>query len=146
MVQSNTKLRAETIAIGALSQRTKVNVETIRYYERIGLLPEPPRTSGGHRLYGEQHLRRLMFIRRTRELGFSLNEVRALLGLRGTDDLTCREVKTLAQHHIGSIRAKIRDLKRLERTLSDLAARCRGEDVPDCPILDALTADSWRNA
>lgn len=138
MPQSNTKLRAETTTIGALSERTGVNIETIRYYERIGLLPAPPRSSGRHRLYGEPYRRRLTFIRRARELGFSLEEVRALLGLGGAHDLTCREVSTLTRQHIEAIRAKIRDLKKLERTLSDLAARCQGDDVPECPILETL--------
>jgi MerR family mercuric resistance operon transcriptional regulator len=138
MPSSNTKTRAAAAAIGALSERTGVNIETIRYYERIGLLPAPPRSAGRHRLYDEQHHQRLVFIRRARELGFSLDEVRALLGLSGGHGLTCREVNALTRHHVGSIREKIRDLKRLERTLSDLAARCEGQEVPECPILEAL--------
>jgi MerR family transcriptional regulator, mercuric resistance operon regulatory protein len=140
MRQSNTKPRSEATTIGALSERTGVNIETIRYYERIGLLPAPPRSAGRHRLYGEPHRRRLAFIRRARELGFALDEVRALLGLGGGHDLTCGEVSALARRHIGSIREKIRDLKKLERTLSDLVARCAGGDVPDCPILETLSA------
>lgn len=140
MRQSNTKPRPEATTIGALSERTGVNIETIRYYERIGLLPAPPRSAGGHRLYGDPHRRRLAFIRRARELGFPLDEVRALLGLGGAQDLTCGEVKSLAGRHIGSIREKIRDLRRLERTLSELVERCAGGDVPACPILDALSA------
>jgi MerR family mercuric resistance operon transcriptional regulator len=138
MSQSNTKLRADVVAIGALSERTGVNIETIRYYERIGLLPAPPRSSGRHRLYGESYHRRLTFIRRARELEFSLEDVRTLLGLGGAHNLTCREVSVLTQHHIEAIRTKIRDLRKLERALSDLATRCRGEDVPECPILETL--------
>jgi MerR family mercuric resistance operon transcriptional regulator len=144
MPQPNTKSRAEVVAIGALSERTGVNIETIRYYERIGLLPVPPRSAGRHRVYDDAHRRRLTFIRRSRELGFSLEEIRALLGLGGGHDLTCREVSALTQHHLATIRAKVRDLKRLERTLSDIAARCTGETVPECPILEALNAESWR--
>lgn len=146
MVRTNTKFRGEAITIGVLSERSGVNIETIRYYERIGLLPAPPRSAGRHRLYGDAHRRRLVFIRRARELGFSLEEARTLLGLGGGHELTCGEVNALTRHHIGAIRAKIRDLKRLERMLSDLAARCEGENVPECPILDALNAESWRTA
>jgi MerR family mercuric resistance operon transcriptional regulator len=138
MKPTNTKSRAAPTTIGALSGRTGVNIETIRYYERIGLLPAPPRSAGRHRLYEDGHRRRLVFIRRARELGFSLEDVRALLGLGGAHDLTCRDVLALTRHHIGAIRAKIRDLRRLERTLTDLAARCQGAEVPECPILDAI--------
>lgn len=140
----NTKMRAGPATIGALSGSTGVNVETIRYYERIGLLPPPPRSAGRHRLYGDAHRQRLVFIRRARELGFSLEEVRILLGLGAGHGMTCAAVRSLTQHHVAAIRDKVRDLKRLERTLSDLAARCRGDTVPDCPILDALNAATWQ--
>lgn len=142
MRKVNTKMRAAPTTIGTLSQETGVNIETIRYYERIGLLPPPPRSAGRHRLYGDPHRQRLAFIRRGRELGFSLEEVRALLGLGGGHGLACGEVRALTQHHIAAIRDKVRDLKRLERTLSDLAAQCRTDKVPDCPILNALNAAS----
>jgi MerR family mercuric resistance operon transcriptional regulator len=140
MRSTNTKMRAAPATIGTLSEGTGVNIETIRYYERIGLLPAPPRSAGRHRLYGEPHRQRLVFIRRARELGFSLEEVRALLGLGGGHGLTCGEVRALTQHHIAAIRDKVRDLKRLEHTLSDLATQCRADEVPACPILDALNA------
>lgn len=133
-------MRAATFPIGVLSTETGVNIETIRYYERIGLIPAPPRSEGLQRIYDAQHLKRLTFIRRSRELGFSLDQIRALLGLAGTHALTCAEVKGLAEQHTADIRRKIKDLKRLERILSDLAARCHGRRVPDCPILDALSA------
>lgn len=142
----NTKMRAVPTTIGTLSEGTGVNIEIIRYYERIGLLPPPPRSAGRHRLYGDSHRQRLIFIRRARELGFSLKEVRALLGLGGGHDLTCGEVRALTQHHIAAIRHKVQDLKRLERILSDLAAQCKADKVPDCPILDALNAGTWRTA
>jgi MerR family mercuric resistance operon transcriptional regulator len=133
-------LGAATFPIGALSAETGVNIETIRYYERIGLMPAPPRTEGRHRVYDIAHLKRLRFIRRSRELGLSLDQIRALLGLAGVHALTCAEVKGLAEQHIAEIRQKVKDLKRLERVLTDLAARCHGKKVPDCPILDALYA------
>lgn len=146
MPSSNTRMRAVPATIGALSLGTGVNIETIRYYERIGLLPAPPRSVGRHRLYDEPHRQRLVFIRRARELGFSLEEIRALLGLGGKHGLTCGDVRTLTQHHIAAIRDKVRDLKRLERILSDLAAQCKADKVPECPILDALNAVTWRTA
>ena len=136
----NTKPRAQAPTIGALSDRTGVNIETIRYYERVGLLPAPPRSAGRHRLYEDSHRQRLVFIRRARELGFSIDQVRALLGLVGKHGLACDEVKVLADEHIAEVRRKIKDLKRLERVLSDLAARCRPNRVPECPILEALNA------
>jgi MerR family mercuric resistance operon transcriptional regulator len=134
-------LGAENFPIGALSTETGVNIETIRYYERIGLMPAPPRTKGRQRIYDAQHLRRLTFIRRGRELGFSLDQIRALLGLGAAHKLTCAEVKSLAEEQINDARRKVKDLRRLERILSDLASRCHGRRVPDCPILDALAED-----
>jgi MerR family transcriptional regulator, mercuric resistance operon regulatory protein len=115
-------------------------VETIRYYEREGLLPSAPRTAGGHRVFGEAHLRRLLFIRRSRELGFSGTEVRALLGLVD-GGYTCGQVRDLTLRHLASVRAKIADLRRLEKTLIAISSKCEGDDVPDCPIVEALSAD-----
>lgn len=122
---------------GALSRRSGVHVETIRYYERIALLPATPRTAGGHRVYCDLHLRRLVFIRRSRALGFTLQEVRTLLGLAEAG-ASCGDVRDTALAHVGKIRRKIADLRRMERTLAETAARCAGGEAPDCPILDAL--------
>ncbi len=124
--------------IGALSKGTGCNIETIRYYERIGLLPEPPRSPGGHRLYGEDHLRRLTFIRRSRELGFTLDEVRGLLRLVDGGSYTCTEVKALTLDHAAELRRKVADLRRMKRVLEEMAAECEGGEVPECPIIDAL--------
>jgi MerR family transcriptional regulator, mercuric resistance operon regulatory protein len=132
-------LRARHFAIGALSAQSGVNIETIRYYERIGIMPAPPRTEGRQRVYDEVHVKRLTFIRRGRELGFSLDEIRDLLGLVRDHDLTCAEVKAMTEEHVTDIRRKMKDLKKLERVLTDLAAQCSGDAVPDCPILDALS-------
>lgn len=129
----------QEFSIGELSRRTAVNVETIRYYEKIRLLPPPPRTGGGHRLYLEAHLKRLIFIRRSRELGFTLDAIRNLLGLVEGGH-TCGEVKDAALRHVKDVRSKIVDLRKMERTLSETAARCEGGTAPDCPILDALFA------
>ena len=125
------------LTIGVLSERSGVNIETIRYYERAALLPAPPRTQGGHRIYGGDSLKRLVFIRRGRELGFTLDEIRNLLGLmRGGHP--CGEVQAVALAHLIHVRAKIADLRRMERTLAATAARCAGGYAPECPILDAL--------
>ncbi len=115
------------------------NIETIRFYERIGILAKPPRTKGGFRVYRQDHLKRLTFVRRSRELGFSLDEVRELLRLVDGGHSTCAEVKMIALSHLKDIRRKIPDLQRLERTLADLAARCTGRKVPNCPIIEALS-------
>lgn len=130
--------RDPALTIGALSKRTGVNIETIRFYERIGILPEPPRTEGGHRAYGRRHLKRLSFVRRSRELGFSLDEVRGLLRLVDGGRYTCAEVKAITLDHLADVRRKIADLRRLERSLADVAGKCGGGKVPDCPVIDAL--------
>lgn len=131
-------MRATHFQIGALSAETGVNIETIRYYEKIGLIPRPPRTEGRQRVYNSDHLKRLTFVRRARELGFSLNEIRDLLGLVRGHDLTCAEVKAITEQHIADVRHKVKDLKKLDRVLTDLAAKCRGNVAPACPILEAL--------
>jgi len=129
------------LTIGVLSEQTEVNIETIRYYERIGILPNPPRSAGGHRLYGNEQKQRLVFIRRSRHLGFSLDQVRELLGLSNGRRMACAKVKSITEGHIADIRRRVRDLQRLERVLTGMAAQCRGEETPDCPILDTLARD-----
>jgi MerR family mercuric resistance operon transcriptional regulator len=133
-----TASRAENLPIGALSKRSGVNIETIRYYERVKMLAPPPRTASGRRVYNETDLRILVFIRRSRELGFSLDEIRALLRLGGPEKASCREVREIAAHHLEDIRAKLGDLKKLERLLAETVARCSGKTAPDCPVLDIL--------
>jgi MerR family mercuric resistance operon transcriptional regulator len=132
--------RGPALTIGALSRRTGVNIETIRFYERVGILPKPPRSAGGHRIYDERQLMRLGFVRRSRELGFSLDEVRGLLQLVDGGRYTCAEVKAITLDHLTDVRRKIADLRRLERTLADVAGKCRGGKVPDCPVIEALFA------
>jgi MerR family mercuric resistance operon transcriptional regulator len=137
-MRSITASRAEAFPIGELSKRSGVKIETIRYYERVDMLPAPPRTASGRRVYDVTDLRTLVFIRRSRELGFSLDEIRALLRLGGPEKATCREVREIAAHHLDDIRAKIDDLKKLERLLSKTVALCSGKTAPDCPVLDVL--------
>ena len=133
------KRKHRGMTIGELSKRTGCIIETIRYYERIEIMPEPPRTEGGHRSYDGDHLKRLTFIRRGRELGFTLQEVRDLLRLVDGGTFTCDEVKALTLDHAAEIGRKIEDLKNLERVLKDMAAQCDRGNVPECPIVEALT-------
>lgn len=126
------------LTIGRLSTRAAVNIETVRYYERIGLLPPPPRTEGGHRLYGEPHVKKLTFVRRARELGFTLEEIRALLRLADERPPSCARARSLATKHLTDVREKIADLKRMERVLTQTVALCAEGDRPECPLLEAL--------
>jgi len=134
--------RNQEFSIGALSKYSGCNIETIRYYEKCGLLPAPPRTEGGHRLFGADHLKRLTFIRRSRELGFSLDEIRALLGLVDGGDYTCGDVKALTVAHLKDVREKIKDLRKLEKTLAEISSQCEGGTVPECPVIEALSSIS----
>ncbi len=127
--------------IGELASATGCRVVTIRYYERIGILPPPARAQNNYRLYGETHLRRLRFVRRTRELGFSLDEVRTLLGLIDAGGYTCDDVKCPAQGHLDDVRGRLQDLRRMEATLADLVAQCTGGTTPDCSLLETLFAE-----
>jgi MerR family mercuric resistance operon transcriptional regulator len=129
------------IQIGELSRRSGCNIETIRYYERIGLLPRPPRSASRYRLYGRDDVNRLTFVRRARELGFSLDEVRALLALSAEQGReTCVEVRELAVSHLADVRAKIADLRAMERALADAVRRCDAGEPAGCPLIDALSA------
>ena len=123
---------------GDLARATGCNIETIRYYEKTGLLPDPPRTDAGYRIYSAAHATRLRFILRARELGFSMEDIRGLMGLEDGATPTCAEVKERTERHLADVRAKIADLRRIEKVLSVTAARCSGEDVPDCPVLETL--------
>jgi MerR family mercuric resistance operon transcriptional regulator len=117
---------------------TGVNIETIRYYERTKVLAAPPRTDSGRRVYQWSDVRTLAFLRRARELGFSLDDIRTLLRLGGPEKASCREVRRIAAHHLENIRAKIGDLRKLERLLAKTVAQCTGTTAPDCPVLDIL--------
>jgi MerR family transcriptional regulator, mercuric resistance operon regulatory protein len=130
--------RSGGITIGELSRLTGINIETIRYYEKIKMLRPPARTEGGRRIYGPTETRVLAFIRRGRELGFGLEDIRALLGLGAPVKASCEDVRKIAAHHLDDIRSKIADLGKLERLLAKTIAKCSGSSVPDCPVLDIL--------
>lgn len=131
----------ESLTRGRLAELTGVNLETIRYYEGIGLMPDPGRTAAGHRVYGDAHRRRLSFIRRGRELGFAVEEVRALLGLAEPQRRSCDEVRMIAAAHLQDVRARIADLMRLETLLATTVDGCDARGAtPACPVLDLLEA------
>lgn len=131
------------LSIGRVARASGVHLETIRYYERIGLIPAPGRTEGGHRAYEAPALRRLAFVRRARELGFAIDEIRALLDLAEPGHRACEEVRGVAEAHLKAVRAKIADLRRLETILASTIGRC-GEDgpAPSCPVLELLEAET----
>ena len=133
--------RGETFTIGGLAKRCRANIETIRYYERIGLLKPPPRTPNGRRVYGYDDLRALVFIRRARELGFSLEVVRTLLQLSGPEPETCGEVRDITARHLEEVRSKLSDLARIEKLLASTVSRCADGTVPECAVLDILDID-----
>jgi len=118
-----------------------VHIETIRYYERIKMLTAPPRTAGGRRVYSERDRRTLGFIRRARDLGFNLDEIRALLDLDGSGRASCAEVREIASGHLAKVRAKLADLARLEAVLSETVGQCAANISPVCPVLGILDTE-----
>ena len=132
-----TDLRA-TFSRGQLAQSTGVKGETIRYYENCGLLDAPARTAGGHRIYTDDHVGQLKFIRRCRGLGFGINEIDGLLGLADSGEKTCRQVRQATVEHLNGVQDKIKDLRKMERSLKDLIGQCELNSSPDCPIIDVL--------
>jgi MerR family mercuric resistance operon transcriptional regulator len=130
---------------GKLASRTGCNIETIRYYETIGLLPEPRRTDAGYRDYSEEHERRLRFIQRARDLGFGSKQIQGLLALSdGGKNHTRAEVKALTEAHIDDIAVKIRDLQKIKRRLQQISSYCDGsaKSANSCPILESLFEDN----
>ncbi len=127
--------------IGKLAIATDCNKETIRYYEKIGLMRPPARSEGGHRLYEDSAKKRLVFIRRSRELGFTLEQIRELLVLVDGHNYTCAQVNNITLEQAQTIRAKINDLKKMEESLVDMAKNCSGKKVPECAIISALYSD-----
>lgn len=121
-----------------LAEQTGCNLETIRYYEKIGLMPDPPRTEAGHRRYDDTHVRRLRSILRARDLGFPIDEIRSLFELVDDGSQTCAVVKERTERHLKSVREKIRQLRRVEKVLAETASQCTGDEAPECAVLDAL--------
>jgi MerR family mercuric resistance operon transcriptional regulator len=137
-----TTRKAGSLTRGELARRTGVNLETIRYFERIGILPEPARTVGGHRVYDRTHVRTLAFVRSARSLGFTPAEVRAIIELGGPGRACCAEVRTIAECHLEQVRAKMADLAEIERILAATIERCTGEADPECAVIGMIEGET----
>ncbi len=130
------------LTIGELAKRGGVNLETIRYYEREGLLPKPPRSQSGYRQFPPEGVRRIRFIKRAQELGFSLKEIKELLALQLDPDSTAADVKKRAEQKLADIEEKIQTLRAMKKALVRLTATCCGEgSVSECPILESLDSE-----
>lgn len=126
------------LQIGVLAKATGTKIPTIRYYEEIGLLPTPDRSTGNYRVYGEAHLHRLTFVRRCRELGLCLDQIRELLGLADDEERPCTAVETIVREHRATIERKIRELQELDRELARVIDQCGQGKIIHCGILKAL--------
>ncbi len=149
MNQNKEKVQETTYKIGEAARRANVNKETVRYYEKRGLIPEPDRRRSadwsrpGYRIFTKRHIDQIKFIKRAQELGFTLNEIKELLELRMDDGTTCSEIKQEARHKYKDVLEKIEDLQRIKATLVDLIDSCDGEGPKGaCPILEALEGES----
>ena len=128
-----------SITIGKAARLADVGVETVRFYERKGLIEKPPRMNSGYRQYPEKTIQRIRFIRRAKELGFSLREIEELLSLRIDPETKCEDIRERAEAKIASTEEKLRDLKKIKKSLRRLTAECQGRaPVNECPILEAL--------
>ena len=135
----------DRFTIGEVAQHAHVRIETLRYYERIGLVAPPPRNGANYRLYPQETVRRVQFIKRAQALGFSLKEIIELLALRATPETPCADVRRRAFDKITAIDEKIRMLHAMKQTLAQLVAACSGQgEFTDCPILASLDADERR--
>jgi len=134
------------LTIGELAKQSNLHVETLRYYERRGLIPKPPRTVSNYRMYSSENLRRVEFIKQAQGLGFSLEEIKKLLALRASPRAKCADVRNYAIHKIEDIQERIRSLTRMLRSLEKLLRECSG-DLPatECPILESLESEKQSN-
>jgi Cu(I)-responsive transcriptional regulator len=137
-------MTGEILTIGRLARETATKVETIRFYEKLGLLPAPARTRGNYRAYGAGQLARLSFIRRARDLGFSLEQIRTLLSLADNRDQSCEAVDAIAQEHLEAVERKVTDLKALRRELGRMIRQCRHGTVAECRIIETLSPHAVR--
>ncbi|MEJ2140173.1 MAG: MerR family DNA-binding protein [Gammaproteobacteria bacterium] len=140
MANNNQSKTSARLTIGRLAKQAGVGIDTVRFYERRGLLPEPERTMAGYRVYGDDTAARILFIRRAKRLGFTLDEIATLLRLQDHGGKKA-EVRSLTQHKLDEINAKISDLKRIRSVLQDLSASCSGKgNVDGCPIIEAISS------
>jgi DNA-binding transcriptional MerR regulator len=135
---------AAGLTIGTLAERGGCSVPTVRYYEEVGLMPQADRKAGGHRVYGEADLRRLKFVRRCRDFDFSIDEIKALAQVMEDGDRSCTEVRDLAASHLSQVRAKMFELRALERDLRQFVEACESDCLggpgPECTVLDGLSS------
>ena len=124
--------------IGEIAKRANLPTKTVRYYADVGLVKPIGRSGAGYRTYDDKALRKLIFVRRSRAMGFSIEECRKLLGLYEDQGRASAEVREIAQHHLTEVDEKLKELKKLQKELSMLVKSCRGDSRPDCPIIDAL--------
>jgi Hg(II)-responsive transcriptional regulator len=135
----------EGLKVGEVARRAGVNLQTIHFYEREGLLPRPPRTASNYRMYSEDAVRRVRFIKRAQELGFALRDIKELLSLRATPGTRCAEIRRRAATKLGDIDQKIATLQRMRRALTKLIGECEGRrPITACPILEALDSEDRR--
>ena len=134
--------RTGGLSRGEFARRTGVNSETIRYFERAGILPAPPRTEGGHRVYDETHVRTLGFVRRARSLGFTPDEVRTIIELGGPEKAPCAGIRDIVTHHLQQVRSKIADLLEIERLLAATIEHCSGGAESDCAVIEMIESRS----
>lgn len=135
---------SDFVTIGELAKTTDTKIETIRYYERIGLLPAPARTSGNYRIYSESQIGRLSFVRRARDLGFTIEEVRGLLSLSDQKARSCEAVDAIARQHLAEVDSKITDLTALRRELDSIINQCSCGTIAECQIIEALSPTKAR--
>jgi len=136
-------MEAEGFTIGEIAKQAAVHVETLRYYERRGLVSKPPRTGANYRYYPRETVQRVRFVKRAQELGFSLNEIKELLSLRAAPKARCADVRDRAEAKISDIEARIRSLRRMKKALSGLLAECEGQrPISECPILESLSLEA----
>lgn len=136
--------KSEEYTRGQLAQKTSCNIETIRYYEKEKLLPKPKRSENGYRLYGHDSLKRLNFIRRCRELGFTVIEIKELLSLVDQNNFTCADISTITKSHIINVKKKVTDLQNILKALQKMTRQCGSGNSPECPILETLFSSSIR--
>lgn len=140
------QVKAKPLTAGLIAQKAGINLETVRYYERRGLLPQPPRSAAGYRMFPPEAARRLRFIKRAQDLGFSLQEIRELLALRTSSRTSTEEVRKRAQAKIADITRKIKTLSSMKKTLQKLVQSCSGcAPISKCPILESLEGEDLEN-
>ena len=134
----------KTLTTGQLAKETGVNIETIRYYERRGLIPEPPRRESGYREYAPKYIERILFIKRAQALGFTLKEISELLAVADGNP-ACKDIRRFAEDKASDIETRIRDLKKIKTVLNDLIKKCLGKrKISDCPIIESLSQSKTR--